>query len=264
MTSIVRKVWLTGAACVVAAPLWAADGILIVQKVTTAAGTTTTHQIQIEPHRMRMDTGGAVASAQTMIFDGTKQVMYMVNDADKSYREVSKADVDAVSDQMSAAMARVPPEMRAQIQQAMRGRVGAPGSAAKVQYKKTGTGTVGKWSCDKYEGSSNGQKTIEICTVDPKVLGFGLQDFGVTKDFAEFFQKLMPSNALQAFTVGTGDAQGYSGVPVQSIVTINGQTITSELTDAKRQSFADSLFQPPAGYTKQDMSFGRGRRGGGQ
>ena len=257
MKSTVRNVWLAVAVGLVAAQAWAADGVLLVQKVTSSGGTTTTHQIQIEPHRMRMDTGGAVASTQSVIFDGTKQVMYMVNDANKTYRELTKADVDAVGNQVNAAMAQMSPEMRARIQEAMRGRGAAMAGPAKIEFKKTGTGTVGKWSCDKYDGYSNGEKAIEVCTVDPKVLGFGMQDFGVSKDFADFFAKLMPNNALQAFTVGTGGAQGYSGVPVQSIVTVNGQTITSEVTDVKRQSFADSVFQPPAGYTKQDSPFGR-------
>jgi hypothetical protein len=51
---------------------------------------------------------------------------------------------------------------------------------------------------------------------------------------------------------------------VRSIVTANGQTITSELTDVKRQSFPDALFQAPAGYAKTASPFGRGRAGGGE
>jgi len=49
---------------------------------------------------------------------------------------------------------------------------------------------------------------------------------------------------------------------VRTVTTAGTQTVTSEITDVKRQSFPDSLFQAPAGYTKQDAPFGRGRRGG--
>jgi hypothetical protein len=265
MKSIVRTVCLAGAACLTVPPVWAADGILLVQKVTVGGGTAMTHQIQIEPHRMRMETGGGAGGGQTIIFDGSSQVMYIVNDGNKTYSEINKADMDALSSQMTAAMAQMPPEARARMEAMMRGRGGAGmGTASKTEYKKTGTGTAGKWTCDKYEGYQNGQKTIDMCTVDPKVLGFGLQDFGVAKDFAEFFQKVMPGNTSQMFTVGNGEAQGYSGVPVQSTVTTNGQTFTSEITDVKKQAFPDSTFQPPAGYAKQPSPFGRGRRGGGQ
>jgi Domain of unknown function (DUF4412) len=269
MRSMVRTVWLAGAVGAVAAQASAADGVLIVQKVTAGTGVAMTHQIEIEPHRMRVESGGSPGGSQVFIFDGTRQVMLMVNDASKSYSEITKADVDAMSGQVSTAMSQMqemlknmPPEQRAKIQGAMRGMGGAGGPAAKTEYRKNGTATVGKWTCDVYDGYANGQKTSELCTVDPKVLGFGTQDFGVTKDFAEFFGKLMPGSASQAFRVGTLEEQGFSGVPIRSIVTTNGQTITSELTDVKRQSFPDGTFQAPAGYAKTDSPFGRGRRGG--
>jgi hypothetical protein len=55
MKAIGRNVLLAGVACLVAGQAWAADGVLLVQKVTTGSGTAMTHQIQIEAHRMRMD-----------------------------------------------------------------------------------------------------------------------------------------------------------------------------------------------------------------
>ena len=273
MKSIVRTAWLAAAACTLAAQAWAADGVLIVQKITAGSAAAMTHQIQIEPHRMRVESGGGPGGSQVFIFDGSRQAMMIVNDAGKSYSEITKADVDAISGQAAGAMAQMqdalknmPPERRAQIEAAMKGQMGgaAAATASKTEYKKNGTATVGKWTCDKYDGYTNGQKTIELCTVDPKVLGFGLQDFGVTKDFADFFGKLLPSNAAQTFRIGSLEEQGYSGVPVRSIVTANGQTITSELTDVKRQSFPDALFQAPAGYAKTASPFGRGRAGGGE
>jgi hypothetical protein len=154
----------------------------------------------------------------------------------------------------------MPPEQRARVEAMMSGRGMTAGAAApKVQYRKVGTDTVGKWTCDKYEGTTNGQKTTEICTVDPKVLGFTEADFAVTKELASFFQKLMPANASQMFHIGTPEEQGFSGVPVRSVTTVGGQTVTSEITDVKRQAFPDTMFQAPSGYAKQDMPFGRGR-----
>jgi hypothetical protein len=142
--------------------------------------------------------------------------------------------------------------------------MGASGS--KTEYKKTGTDTVGKWTCDKYEGYRDGQKVQEVCTVDPKVLGFAAADFAVTKELAAFFEKLMPNAASQMIRLGTPEEQGFSGVPVRTTTTAGGQPMTSEITEVKRQAFPDSTFQVPAGYQKQDSPFsamGRGRRGGG-
>jgi len=268
---------LAGAVCLLAAPALAADGVLIVQKTTMGASPAQTQQIQIEPRRMRMEAGGMRGGGpQVVVFDGTREVMLMIDDANKSYSEISKADVDALSGQMAGAMAQMqdamknmPPEQRAQIEAAMRGRgmgaAAAGGAAApKVEYRKTGTDTVGKWTCDKYEGYTGGQKTSEVCTVDPKVLGFTTADFAVTKDLSAFFQKLMPSMASRTFRIGSPEDQGFSGVPVRTVTTVGTQTITQEITDVRREAFPDSIFQVPSGYQKQASPFGRGRRGGGE
>jgi hypothetical protein len=148
----------------------------------------------------------------------------------------------------------------------MKGRMGGAGgaAAAKIEYRKTGTGTVGKWTCDKYEGYTNGQKTQELCTVDPKVLGFTPADFQVTRDMAEFFKQFQQMGggaaSQQPFAFGTPEEQGFSGVPVRSVITVNGSEVISELAEARRQAFPDSTFQVPAGYQKNDL-MGRGRRG---
>ena len=275
MKAIVRNAWLAAALCATAAPAWAADGVLIVQKVTRAGGEPKTNQIQIEQHRMRAEIAGPGGAAQSMVFDGTREVMMIIDDDHKTYSEITKADVDAISQQMSAAMGSLTPEQRAQMQ-AMMGRAGRgmPGMAppSKTAYRKVGTDTVGKWTCDKYEGTRDGQKVQDLCTVDPKVFGFTLADFAVSKDMADFFQKMMPPGMGRAmgtseiFHIGTAEEQGFSGVPVRTITYSGGQTTTYELSDVKRQAFPDSTFQPPAGYAKQDSPLRgmRGRRGGGR
>ena len=110
----------------------AADGVLIVEKTTTGAKTET-HQLQIEKNRMRAEAAGPNGQPMSMIFDGTKQVMWLVDTNRKTYSELTKADVDAMGGQMSAAMAQMeaamrgmPPEQRAQMEAMMRGR-GMPG-----------------------------------------------------------------------------------------------------------------------------------------
>src|SRR5581483_10007160 len=193
------------AASLSAAPLLAADGILIVQKTTTAGGTQT-HEVQIEQNRMRAETagmgarGGMDAGPQAIIFDGAKQTLWIVNEARKTYSEMTKADVDRLGGQMSAMMAQMqeqmknmPPEQRARMEAMMRGR-GAPGAGAapKTTYKKIGSDTVGKWKCDKYEGYQGDKKVSELCTVEPSVLGFTAADFQVTKELAQFFGSMMP------------------------------------------------------------------------
>jgi len=250
-----------------AAPrLQAADGVLIVQK-ETSGDRTTTNQIQIEKDRMRAEASGPAGEKQAFIFDGAKQVMWIVNYDRKSYSEITKADVDRLGGQMSAAMAQMqeqlksmPPEQRAQVERMMAGRMGGagPGAAPKPEYKKTGTDRVGKWTCDKYEGTLNNQKTVELCTVDPKALGFTMADFAVSQQLAAFFAKLVPQAAQNMFQLGRMEEQGFSGIPVRR-QSFGARPSTSEITDVTRQNFPDATFAVPSGFEKQDSPFGRGR-----
>ena len=262
------KALFVAAICLPAWPLQAADGVLIVEK-TTAAGKTETNQVQIEKDRMRAEIIAPNGEKQTVVFDGAKEVLWIVNADRKTYTEMTKADVDRLGGQMSTLMAQMqeqlknmPPEQRAQVEAMMKGRgmPGAGGAPAKTEYRKTGTATVGKWTCDKYDGHRNNQKTSEVCTVDPKALGLALADFDVTKHLAAFFAKLAPQNADRVFAIGSPEDQGFSGVPVRR-VTFNGQQQTvTELTEVSRQTFAASTFAIPAGYQKEAFGSGRGRQ----
>ena len=275
MRLMVKGITFLGALCVVTGTAQAADGLLLVQK-TTSGGTSRTNQIQIEHTRMRAESSEATGGQRVMIFDGTKQVLMMIDTDKKTYSEMTEADVEKIGAQMSAAtaqlqqaMANMTPEQRAMMESA-RGRMGAAmagmaGAAApaKIHYRKTGTDTVGKWKCDKYEGFRGEEKTSEVCTVDPRVLGFAASDFEVTQQMAAFFKKMIPQMAeqmaRQAFTVGSAEEQGFSGVPVRQTTTVAGRQTISEITEISRQSFPDSVFQVPAGYQKTDLMGGRGR-----
>ena len=141
---------------------------------------------------------------------------------------------------------------------------GAAGATAPTEYKKVGTDKVGKWTCDKYEGYINNVKTSELCTVDAKVLGVALTDFDVTKQMAAFFEKLVPQSAGQFFMVGSGDQQGFSGVPVRRSFTIGTTQTTTELTDVTRQNFSEASYAVPAGFKKEDSPLGGLGAGRGQ
>lgn len=237
------------------APVQAADGVLIVERATSGTSTRT-GQIQIEPQRMRAEVTDGQGRVQVVIFDGAKQVMWMVDPANKTYREMTKGDVERMGGQLNAAMAQLqeqlksmPPAQRAQIEAAMKGRGLTP---AKTEYRRAGTDKVGKWTCTKYEGYEDGQKTSELCTVDPKDLGFAPSDFAVTRQMAEFFRGVMPQNA-QVLSLGTTEDQGFSGIPIRRIVGTGPSQTINETVEARRETFDDSLFVVPAGFTRQAL-----------
>src|SRR5262249_8654130 len=118
----------------------------------------------------------------------------------------------------------------------------------------------------KYEGYQGDRKTSEVCTVAPGALGFSESDFAVSKDFAKFFSGLssMMPQPQEIFSLGSLEDRGFVGVPIRTINYGADGSVTgsTELSDISHKNIPDATFAPPAGYAKQDIGFGRGRRGG--
>jgi len=268
MRAVAKCGALAGALLVMGASLQAQQGLLIVEKITSG-GTSQTSEVQMERTRMRADTTGAGGEKQVLIFDGAKQVLTLIDPVKKTYTRVTKADVDRLSAQMSEQLkkmeeqsAMLSPQQRDQLAAVMKGRMGGP---AKLEYRKTGKGTVGKWTCDTYDGYSGGQKIVELCTVDPKVLGFTASDFAVSNQMVEFFRSLVPQVANQMFTVGNNEQQGFSGIPVRRTFTIAARQSTAETTEITHKAFPESTFAVPLGYTQTPFAgFGGAARGRGR
>lgn len=221
----------------------------------TRDGKVTTTLTQMDKSHIRTETSGGV-----FIFDGDAQVMRMVNMEKKSYTEITKADMQKISQQMSAAMEQMknmPPAQRAMMEKMMAGR-GMPGAgpaSAPITYKATGSDKAGQWACAKYDGMRAAEKVAELCTVEPKALGLTPADFEVAKQLAEFMKGLMPQVADQIATLGTTE-QGFSGYPIRQTHFSNGKVRSvNELKEIKREAIPASAWQAPAGFKRE--TFGR-------
>ncbi len=271
MTRLRPVLVFTAAACMfgLAAEARAADGVQVAQRITMGTNAPTISTFQIEKTRLRGEITDAAGAKQLVIFDSSKQVLYLIDTTRKTYTEMTRADVDqmgaqmqAMQAQMAAQMASLPPAQRAQVE-AMMGR-GMPGMAAmaptsKPEYRRGGTNTVGRWQCNVYEGFENGQKTAEVCAVTAAALGFVAADFEVASQLSSFIMRMMPQVANQVAGFGTVATQGFDGFPVKSVTNTAGRQVTTEVTEISRQTFADSLFTLPQGLQKQDMMGGMGR-----
>ena len=106
-SSLLTGVSVAAAMCCLPGSLLAASGLLVVEK-TTSGDTIRTSQIQIEQHRMRAEVaGGAGPTSRVVIFDGAKQVLWLVDPAKKSYNEMTKADADRMGGQLQDAMSQM-------------------------------------------------------------------------------------------------------------------------------------------------------------
>jgi hypothetical protein len=245
--------------------LFAAEGVLVVQK-NTIGGRVRTGQLQIERDRMRTDIESPTGQKQIVMFDGPKQVLTIVYVDRKAYSEFTKADADQIGLQISPAvreqMAKMPPDQRTSLEAMLQGR-SATTPPVKMEYRKTGTDKVSKWTCDKYEGFQANVKKMEICTVPAKTLGVTPGDFDIAKQMAAFFAKMSPAApAATTLEIGTPETVGFSGVPVRTIgYGSKGEVVyTSEVVDITRQNFPASTYEVPAGFQKQAPFAGRGAK----
>jgi hypothetical protein len=237
-----------------------AQGVVFVQKETRGNQSTTSRVVMDKDHIRAESRASGEESA--FVFDGPRQTARMLNLTGKTYMEITKADLEQVKKQMDAMMAQmqnVPPAQRAMIEQMMQGR-GMPGmsdllaTGPKVQYRQTGSDKVGQWTCTKYEGTVGGQKTTEVCTVEPKEFGLTPADFAIAQQLADFLKPMMPEVADRMFVNGTVQSQGFAGVPVRRTTFRNGALdSTTETTEFRRESLPAATFETPAGFTKAAM-----------
>ena len=232
-------------------------------------------RIRLENDRVRVESSQG-GEANVFIYRGDIQTMYMINPGNRTYREMSKQDLEKmmgqVNDQMSQMqkmmeekLQGMPPQQRAMIEQMMKQKMGgmggpaaAPAQQARTVYTKVASGeTVNQWTTDKYEGQRNGQKEMEVWTTGWQEFGITQADFQVFQDLAEFFRGLAPQIGDEMFQVGSAEAeqeQGFAGVPVRRLFYRNGNPYRrSEVTQVTRQDFEAALFEPPQDYRKEAM-----------
>ena len=270
MRSGIRILAATAAAIGLAAGVAHAQGVVMTSKVTTTGSAPQTTEVQLDANHMRAEMVDGSGGRTAVVFDSTKGVVDIIDITKKTYMEMTKAQIEQMGAQMSqmmaqaeAAMANMPPAQRAQMEAMMRGRGGmmGMGAPAKPEYKKVGSGQVGKWTCDRYEGTVNGQKTAEVCTVEPTAFGLTAADFAVMQKLAEMMKAMVPPQMSSMMQMGVAGAAGYPGIPVKSVNTVMGRETTTEITDVKKQAIPASAFEIPAGFTKQDMPMMGGGRG---
>jgi len=229
------------------------DGVFFTQRMTSG-GAPVTIRTYIEATRLRTEMSGPDGAMNVTIFDGGKQVLYIIDPARKAYTEITKADVDRLSassqgalTEVQSLLANLPPAQRAQVEAMMKG----------VALTRTGVDKVGSWTCDKYDVILAGQKIGERCTVSLAVLGFTAADFAVMQQMAAFYSVMATQMPGQVGGSSGIEPNGSSDFPVKTVMMIPGATMTTELVEAGRETFSDALFAVPAGFRQETSPLGR-------
>jgi hypothetical protein len=222
--------------------------------------------VSIESGKIRIDTQGGDQKQAVMIFDGDKQVMWMVSPAEGVYREITAAQVQQMGNamggmmqQMQAQMAQMPPEQRAMMEQMMRQRMGGAGmggGAPSISIQEKGSGEkVGQYTTTHYQIMTNGQVSEDIWAAAPDQVKLSAADFKTFQDMAKFFEPLRRN--LPKGSWSTPDMQQIKGLPVRTVIYEGGKPSAEwNATSIEQKSVDAGQFTLPANLKKADMMGG--------
>jgi hypothetical protein len=256
---------------VAAAPARAAVTIVAQHGATTTTITLDGDHARID-HPQRGERGGA----STTILDAATKKLIMINDEDKSYRELTEADrqrmkgqVEAMRAQMKDRLKDMPPEQRQRFEQMMGG--GAAEGAAPATPKSSfesfgGKKTINGFTCQMYKRVEEGKVREEICAAPWSAGLLQKSDFAALQKFAAGMMDDLGGPAMRrARRNPLADLDSYPGIPISRVaIEPDGKRgEEDQIKSIKRGSVAADRFAVPAGYAKKEIDLGRGRRGGG-
>lgn len=245
------------------------QGIIIVENHGPAqGGAMSATKVHIEGDRMFIESQQD-GKRQGMMFLGGPKIMRMLDFSDNTYRELTEQDVKQMADSMAQMrqmmeekLKNMPPQQRQMVEQMMKQKMGAAmaGAAAArspVVYSKVASGqTVRQWTCDKYEGTRDGQKVWEVCAVDFAQFGVQPSDMRIVQQMADMFKSMLPAGGEDMIRIGFDgqNDQGFQGVPVERLSFRDGAPHQKfEIVEVTRQDVDDTLFEVPQGFRKVEM-----------
>lgn len=217
--------------------------------------------LYLERDRMRMETTDDTGEKEVVIFRKDKQLFWVIDPKKGTYTEITKAQLrqmkrqmDEYKREMEAAMKNMPPEQRAMVEQMMKEQMPTVPDEPQIDYRKVGSGKVGRWSCTRYQGFSKGRKVEEVWVAPFSKLGIRASDFEILEEMGGFFDEFSQgsSNSL------VGDTKKwmytFNGFPVKTVSYEKGRVVYEDrVVDLRRSSLSQTLFELPRGLKKETL-----------
>ena len=213
--------------------------------------------LQVTSHQLAVQTRG-----QDVIFRGDKQVLWIVDPAEKSYTEMTEKDAEAMAAKVNDAMAQlkeamknVPPEQRAMMEKMMSGKMTHLAKSERTVKPLDEKKTINGFDCSGYNVITD-QGVTEVWAADPAALKIKPEDLSVFKDLAQFMKSALPG--MDQFTDLAKDFEhpGKDQVPGFPVLTIgrdkDGKELyRAELIKVDHGTVPESVFDLPEGLTKK-------------
>jgi len=220
----------------------------------------------IDKDKLRIETSES-GENQLILFRQDKDLIWIVNQAKKTYMEMTRQDVMQMTEQIDEAMKQLeeqlknmPAEQREMMKKMMPSTL-TEKARPKILYKKKADGVkIKNWSTAHYEGTLDGQKKSEVWTIKWSQANIDEEDVNALRGMGEFFEALA-GEIDEFFQMGSDDFAkegGYAGMPVKFFYYEDGKIISDfEINEIKKQSLDASLFELPKGLKKEDKPFGK-------
>lgn len=242
--------------CLLSSPLYA--GVSYTMKVEDPSMPAQVVKGYVDSNGFKTDI--EVPASTSVIFRKDKGLLWILNHADKTYMEMTPAQLTAMTSQMDTMMKQMeeqmknmPPEARAQVEEMMKNKEPAKKVPVETTYKKIGSETIGAWAVDHYEGIQGATKIKEVWVATWDKLGITRGDMAVLESYGEFFKDFMKNtDSNDDFADSKKMFDTLGGFPIKTVTFEKGSApSTSLVQDIKKENLDPNLFNLPAGYTKQ-------------
>jgi hypothetical protein len=215
--------------------------------------------VQLQAGKLSVHSKSSTGEEAMLLFDESKQVLWLVDYQRRSYTEMTAADVERMGQGMQQAMqqmqeqlAQMPPEQRAMVEQMMKERMGQQMAAAPdvtVEVKARGE-RVGSYVCTRYDVLADGKRTKELWAAPLGDVQLQEADFKTFRAMGEFFEPLRRNMPMQ-MSWGAPAELEVEGFPVRW-VNYEGERATIEGTvlGAERKDIDAGVFAVPPGFKK--------------
>jgi len=209
-------------------------------------------RMELGGDKMRMDTENV-----SMLMDAGSGRMTVLMHDKRQYMDMQKV-IDTASTAMAtanAALANLPPEQRAMIEQRMGGKIPGMGGA-KVDVSVTPTGTrerVGSFSCEVYRTQVNGEHHEDVCLANVADAGIsGADQATLRRAFDEM--KAMTEKMANGMFHSPLRSMPSDKFPVRMTRYEDNKVVqVVELKSLTNGGVSASDFAIPAGYSEADL-----------
>ena len=233
----------------------------------------------LDGERVRIEGTSATKDGEmegTVLFRAQPESFVFLNAENRSYTEMTREDakriggaIDSARKQMQAQLAKMSPEQRKVVEQAMAGMGGdvllkaAPPKKAVEPAKAVANGTtdrVADRACKGFDVTRGGKKIAEACVASWGDLGVSAKDVEGLRKMTAFQQQMLAEVNFDGLQAAPG-AEAFEvidqiqGFPLRVKTGLDGKRpMAMRVVRIERKDVDPKLFTVPQGWTKKDIS----------